>query len=89
MPDLEHSVADGTRITKRPRRLGNIADAEFTDEQLRAALRRAGENAVKSAHAKGLPSSFVERVGGRMYLKRIYPDGSVVIKRLYSPANGK
>jgi len=62
---------------------------EFTPQELRATLQLAGEHAAKSAHEKGRPTSFIRRVGGRVYLVNRFSDGSEIIKRLFIPTSVK
>lgn len=53
-------------------------EAEFAEDQLRAALKRVGSEARREAFAKGLPVFFVKNGA----LIALYPDGSeTVIKQ--------
>lgn len=49
----------------------NAEDVEFSEEQLRAALKSVGKEAQKQAFARGLPVFFVKNGS----LIALYPDG--------------
>jgi hypothetical protein len=61
-----------------------VEDVEFTEEQLRAALKRVGREAREEAFAKGRPVFFVKNGT----LIALHPDGSETVIKPARIGNG-